>query len=178
VERLPRLALVIVTLVGPCACKSGPAEPSPSTSSGATDAGAATPATARSPLATGRVTAKNCEEWAEHGSSVFVATMTNAAAACPPQARDEIRQRFAAELVAIRSGANTLCTGHLAQAYSLDAASCFMNASDALVMRACRFEPMTNPGDSDWESILDQTRQRCAAASGGTPPPASSNTPL
>src|SRR5271155_3658369 len=88
---LGRAALALA-LVAPCACKS---------SSSAGDAGAPPGASTapEDPKTRKRITAKECDTWAEHGSSVVVSSIVNAAAACPPDARDAIRKKFEQDIV-------------------------------------------------------------------------------
>jgi hypothetical protein len=50
----------------------------------------------------------------------------------------------------------------MGEAYAVADAACFMNAPDALAMRACRFGPMTDPKDPDLGLMLKTLAERCA----------------
>jgi hypothetical protein len=161
----------LVLTMGSCACKHDSLPESAPSSTASAGSVASQPPTALAPVdprAKKNVTPRDCEEWAEHGASVVVSSIVAASAACPTQAREDIRKKFQDDIVSIRSGANSLCGNHVDESYVAADASCFMNATDALVMRACRFAPMTNPGDSDWESIIKTMRERCAVVSQAT----------
>jgi hypothetical protein len=162
-------AMLAVALLAPCACKSSSATPDAGPSSG--DPSASPPP--EDPKTRKRITAKDCQTWAEHGSSVVVSSIVGAAAGCPPDARDAIRKKFEQDIVSIRSGANSLCTNHMDEQYSAGEAACFMSATDAIALRDCKFAPMTNPQDSDWGAIINTMKMKCAitAPPGAAPPP-------
>lgn len=167
------LVILALPLVAPCACKSGDA---------AKDAGPASASSAASsadPAAKRRVTPKDCDAWADHGSSVFVSSILGASAACPPEAREAIRKKFQDDIVSIRTGANAVCSSHLNELYSAGDAACFMNATDALALRDCKFAPMTSPGDTDVGTIINSMRTKCAitAPPGMAPPGSASGAP-
>jgi hypothetical protein len=161
-------SIFVPLLLAPCACKSGDS----AQDAGASSAVAAS--TAGDPAAKKHVTPKDCETWAEHGSSVFVSSVVGASAACPPEAREAIRKKFQDDIVSIRTGANSVCSSHLNEAYSVGDATCFMNATDAVAMQGCKFGPMISPGDTDVGSIINSMRTKCAiTAPPGMAPPGS-----
>jgi hypothetical protein len=81
---------------------------------------------------------------------------------------------FVGQIVTIRGAAENTCKAHLGESYVSGVASCYMNASDALTLRACRLAPMTNPSDDDWGASLKSIHDNCAIGRPGTatqPPP-------
>ena len=110
---------------------------------------------------------------------MFLSSVIGASAACPPQAREAIRKKFQDDIVSIRTGASSVCSSHLNEAYSAADAACFMNATDAVVMQGCKFGPMVSPGDTDVSSIINSMRTKCAvtAPPGMAPPGSASGTP-
>jgi hypothetical protein len=130
------------------------------------------PAPTRSPSARSHVTAKDCEAWVAHGTGAMMTSISAAIAACPAATREQTRTQMALDPGAIRSSGAALCQSHLGAEYAIADADCFLQATDAPSLQACKFGPMTDAKDTPWAVIAGAIRQTCAPGTAAAASPA------
>jgi hypothetical protein len=143
------LVPALLALTTACKGADGQAAPVPSASGAA-------------PSAILRVKESDCAKWADHAADVTVSAFEDAARSCPEDLRLDVLRRFGAQRVAIRATANDLCTQHIDEKYADKDARCFMNATAAGDLTACKLAPMANPDDADRALLVEELRRSCA----------------
>jgi hypothetical protein len=160
---ITRIGLLSGTLfvMSQLACKSPSSSP----------ADGAAPAASVDPSAMRRVSAADCDQWADHGAEVVVSAFKEAARDCPDKIRDDVRTKFVDQRSSIRDGARAFCERHLDEAYRTADGACFLAATGARALTACKLGPMTNRDDSDWVEMTEQLRRRCEERPSPAPSP-------
>jgi hypothetical protein len=126
-----------------------------------------------------RITRDLCTSWATHGVEATLGDWKASASACPADVQKQLAERLDGQRVSIDQGALTLCLSHLGQAYVPGDASCYMAATTARALAACKFSPLVNPDDTDVAAEIDRMRANCASGRPmGTPAPSSRSTPM
>jgi len=120
------------------------------------------PPPASSTTAMSRVTDADCAKWVDHATDVVVNGFVDAVRNCSQKVQDDVAAKFVGQRSAIHDGAKTLCAQHMGQPYRAQDGACFLAATNARDLVACKLAPMSNPDDSDWAQMIDDLRQNCA----------------
>ncbi|MGZ3454505.1 MAG: hypothetical protein ACXVEF_33165 [Polyangiales bacterium] len=107
------------------------------------------------------VRANDCAAWSDHAANVIADSFASVTKACPQAGTTEEFAAIAGGRVEMRAAALELCKKHVGEEFLAADSSCFTGAKTVEAMFACRFAPMSSPGDTDLGKLLAKTRKDC-----------------
>jgi hypothetical protein len=120
-----------------------------------------------------RVTDADCAKWADHATDIVVGGFVDATQSCSQKVKDDVAAKFVAQRSTLHDGAKALCAQHMGQPYRPQDGACFLAATNARDLVACKLGPMTSPADSDWAQMIDDLRKNCAVQNAPSAAPSS-----